>query len=529
LAGFALLAWPVCEASAGVVYEEGDILLRWDNTLKYTAAVRLSGQSPYLISRRNSDDGDRAFNPGMISNRFDLYSQLDFSKAWFGFDASAAFWYDTIYNQKNDNNSPATFNPISVPNDEFPHDVRRLHGQNAELVNAFVYVNTDVGGIPLSMRLGRHTLIWGESLFFPENGIAGGQASIDVIKELGRPTSYAKDVYMPVAQASLSLQVTDNVTLDAYYQFEWRKTRLPGVASYFSIVDDLDEGGERWFDRSGQFQVRRPDQRPPDSGQFGVAIRLSSGDVDYGLYALRFHAKDPLIYYHSGIAPGSGNPPTILDPSIVDLPAGQVGVYNLVYPQGIEIYGFSASTYVGDWNIAGEISARRNTPLPSRPLFVPVGVVADGNKNPFYAVGNTLNAQLSTITKFARTSVWDSAELNFEVAASSRLSVTKNPSMLDSSSEKYTLGARMTFEPTYFAVFPNLDLTPTIGAGFNFLGNEYSGYSQDKGSGDFEIGLTATYRVVWSASLLFSHFLGSDRNQPLADRDFISFSIQRTF
>src|SRR5215510_9540656 len=213
LAGFALVACPASEASAGVLYEEGDTLLRWDNTLKYTAAVRLSGQSPSIVSGRNSDDGDRAFNPGVISNRFDLYSQLGFSKAWFGFEASAAFWYDTIYNEKNDNNSPATFNPISVPNNEFPRDVRRLHGQTAELVNAFLYANTEIAGMPLSMRLGRHTLLWGESLFFPENGIAGGQAPFDVIKVLGRPTSYAKDVSMPVTQASLSLQVAENVTL----------------------------------------------------------------------------------------------------------------------------------------------------------------------------------------------------------------------------------------------------------------------------------------------------------------------------
>ncbi|HYM18118.1 MAG TPA: DUF1302 family protein, partial [Micropepsaceae bacterium] len=349
------------ESFAAVLYDEGDAQLRWDNTLKYTTAVRLSGQSAYLIAGRNSDDGDRAFNPGVISNRFDLYSQLDFSKAWFGFDASAAFWYDTIYNQKNDNNSPATFNPISVPHNEFPHAVRTLHGQNAELVNGFLYANTDIAGMPLSMRLGRHTLLWGESLFFPENGIAGGQAPVDEIKALGQPTSYAKDISMPVTQASLSLQVAGNITLEGYYQFEWRKTRLPGVASYFSIADDLDEGGERWFTRSGQFMLRRPDQRPPDSGQFGAAIRLSSDDVDYGLYALRFHAKDPLVYYRPGVVLGS-NPPIITDPSIVDLSTGQVGVYNLVYPQGIEIYGLSASGYLGDWNVAGEVSARRNTP-----------------------------------------------------------------------------------------------------------------------------------------------------------------------
>jgi hypothetical protein len=156
-------------------------------------------------------------------------------------------------------------------------------------------------------------------------------------------------------------------------------------------------------------------------------------------------------------------------------------------------------------------------------------VLADGNKHPLYAVGDTINAQLSTITTFSRSPVWDSATLNFEVAANDRLSVTKNLSALDASSDQASVAVRGTFEPTYFAVLPGLDLTPILGAGFNFLGNASAGYSQGKGAGDLEVGLTATYRVVWSANFTFSHFIGSDRKQPLADRDFISFSIQRTF
>jgi hypothetical protein len=41
--------------------------------------------------------------------------------------------------------------------------------------------------------------------------------------------------------------------------------------------------------------------------------------------------------------------------------------------------------------------------------------------------------------------------------------------------------------------------------------------------------MTAIYRVVWSTSIKFSHFIGNPSRQPLADRDFISFSVQRTF
>jgi hypothetical protein len=391
------------------LYSKGDVELRWDNTVTYGAAFRLGDRNPKLLADPNADDGDRNFGPGIISNRFDLFSQLDFSKGWFGFDASAAAWYDTVYQQRNDNNSAATFNAISVPHDEFTHAVRTLHGGNAELVNAFFYGNTELAGMPFSFRVGRHTLLWGESLFFPDNGIAAGQAPVDDIKVLGRPTAYAKDVFMPVAQASASLQVSPSVTIEAYYQFEWRRTRLPGAGSYFSSADYFDAGGERFIFAPGQYLFRERDLTPPSSGQYGIALRWSIGPIDYGLYALRFNAKDPQIYYRLGIAAGSGSPPIVTDPSIVDLAIGEVGTYNLVYPQGIETYGASASGYLGSTNIAAEISGRRKMPLVSLPLFVQPGQAADGNKNPLYALGDTLHAEVSTITAFARNALWDRA------------------------------------------------------------------------------------------------------------------------
>jgi hypothetical protein len=509
------------------LYSKGDVELRWDNTVTYGAAFRLGDRNPKLLADPNADDGDRNFAAGIISNRFDLFSQLDFSKGRFGFDASAAAWYDTVYQQKNDNNSAATFNPISVPHNEFPHAVRVLHGANAELVNAFFYGSTELAGMPFSFRLGRHTLLWGESIFFPDNGIAAGQAPVDEIKVLGKPNAYAKDVFMPVAQASASLQFSHGLTAEAYYQFEWRKTRQPGAGSYFSSADYFDAGGERTIFAPGQYLFRDRDLTPPNSGQYGIALRWSGGQIDYGLYALRFNAKEPQIYYRLGIVAGSGNPPTVIDPSIVDLTIGKVGTYNLVYPQGIEIYGVSASGYLGSTNIAAEISGRRNMPLTSIPLFALPGQAADGKKNPLYAIGDTIHVQVSTITKFSRSMFWDSATLSAELAANGRLSVTRNATALDGTSDKAAASFRSTFEPTYFGILSNLDLTPILGLGYN-VGNS-STDAQNRGVGDIEFGVTAVYRVVWAANITISHFLGGATRQPLADRDFISFSIQRTF
>ena len=225
----ALVLGQVSPVLATELYRNGDTELRWDNTVAYSTEFRLIGRDPRLIADRNSDDGDRNFAPGAVSNRFDLLSQLDFSQGSFGMHASAAFWYDSVYHQKNDNDSPGTFNPISVSHNEFTRDVRNLHGAQAEFVDAFFYGSTELASLPFSFRIGRHTLLWGESLFFSDNGIAAGQAPVDDTKVLGRSTAYAKDVYMPVAQVSASLQLPRGVAVEAYYQFEWRKTRLPGL------------------------------------------------------------------------------------------------------------------------------------------------------------------------------------------------------------------------------------------------------------------------------------------------------------
>jgi len=58
----------------------------------------------------------------------------------------------------------------------------RLHGRNAEMRNAFVFGKRDAGDMRWSGRLGRHSLLWGDILFFGANAIAGGMMPVDVVK-----------------------------------------------------------------------------------------------------------------------------------------------------------------------------------------------------------------------------------------------------------------------------------------------------------------------------------------------------------
>jgi hypothetical protein len=544
-------------AAAFELFSDGSTQINWDNTFKYSAAFRINDPDAALIADPNADDGNRNFRAGVISNRFDLLSELSIKTGNVGIEASAAAWYDSVYREENDNNSPATFNPVSVVYDRFTKQVRRLHGRDAELLNAFAYSTFNAGEMPVTVRVGRSTVLWGESLFFANNGVAAGMAPLDGIKASSVPGSRAKEVYMPVNQAWISFQPRPNLTVEAYYQFEWRKTRIPGAGSYFSAADVLDAGGERILLGGNLFFARGTDRSPPDTGQYGVAVRFTDANGDYGLYALRYHAKDPQIYLRlgpyigpttgasapSGIARQAGygyTPGTIgavgsttaFPPGFYglygDATTGQVGNYYLVYPRSIQLYGASYSGYVGDASFAAEISGRHNTPLVSRPLVLLPSTVVDA-AHPLYAIGDSLHAQISTVIVLPQSRWWQGATFAAEVAANRRLGISLNPTAVDPLRTRSAVSMRVAFEPQYFSVLPGLDLTVPMTLGYGIAGRSSVDPSQNSRAGDFGVGIAATYRTVWRGQINFTTFFGPIDRQPFADRDFISITVQRTF
>lgn len=541
--------FPVNGSYGGELLQKGETTIRWDNTFKYSAAFRLSDPEYALIVNPNGDNGNRSFHPGLISNRLDLLSEVDVSMGRWRAVASAAAWYDSVYLHAP---APDTWTPPSLYTapQRFAPEVRRLHGRHIELLDAFVSGTALLGDMPASVRIGRHSLVWGESLFFAGNGVAAGQNPIDTIKALGVPLSRAQEVFMPVTQVSLSVQPRPNLAVSAYYQFEWRKSRFPGAGSYFSAADFLDAGGYRLYVGRDQYLGRDRDIAAHDSGQFGVALRFTNNDADYGLYALRFHAKEPQLYIRPvstaaptaatrerpaayGVAPGVyGSPSAPLQdrvPFNFGTSTGVVGSYALVYPRGIEIYGASYSGYLGDDNVAAELSIRRRMPLASIPLVTLPGMPADGDTHAHFARGNTLHAQASAATVLPPGGMWDSAALSGEIAINHRLHIAGNADVFDRSRTRFAASARILFEPTFFAVAPGLDLSLPFGFGYDLVGRSSVDLGQNAGAGSLELGLSATYRAVWRASIALTRFIGAPDKQALSDRHFIALSVQTTF
>jgi hypothetical protein len=511
-----LLACVAASAHAASLYAGDGIELRWDNTVRYTSATRLAERNPILLAYPNSDDGDGNFAPGLISNRFDLVSVLDLSGGDFGAQATLYAWYDSVYHAHTDNETPATYNSVSVPNTRFPRATRNLEGQYADLGDTFAYGNFTAAGMPVSFRIGRQTLLWGESLFFGQNGIAAGMAPVDYIKSIGTPDGYSRDVFLPVNQLSVTVQPRTDLSLAAYYQLEGRASRLPGVGSYFSDTDVQGAGSERAFLTGGEYLVHDADQRPRGDGQFGVSLHSTQGELDLGLYALRYNAKYPVL--------------TVDYEAVIPSLSGNAGSFHSFYPTGIDAYGASFSTYVGGSTIAGEISARRNMPLVSVSpvsLYVATSLISVSEKG--YAEGDTFHAQLSSVTTLSRGTLWDSADLDMEVAANDLLAVTQNSGDLDLRRTRSAASFRGLFKPHYFQVLPNLDASLVMGLGYNFAGRSSTDYTQNSGAGDAELGISATWMSVWKADLTLTAFMGTPARQFLADRDFLSFSFERTF
>jgi hypothetical protein len=340
--------------------------IQFQNTFQYSLLGRTAPISSELDSNVNADDGDRNLAHGIVSNRVDLLSKFDISDQGFGFDTSIDSYYDSVYNQKTQNDSPDTYNAASQPADKFTTETTAIAGRNVQLRNLFAYGSSTIAGMPVTVRVGRLVNLFGESLLFAANGISYGQAPIDIERANSVPNTQAKDLFLPVGQADATVQVTQSVTLTGYYQWEWDKANFPPAGSYFSTADILDEGGQRIvafapgpFSPGGYF-YRANDQKGSNLGQFGMAVHYDPLDASYdlGFYALQYNDSEPQVY----VRPGAGAPVFVPGAAV---PSLALGTYQLVYPDHIQIYGVSGSTTVGPTNFAGEVSARTNEPLVS--------------------------------------------------------------------------------------------------------------------------------------------------------------------
>ncbi len=506
---------------------DNNLEINLDSTVEYSTFFRVNSPSATLLGYENGNDGDENFQHGNVSNEFDILPVLDLKYGAYGAHFSGEAYLNTAYLGKNQNDSPGTFNAYTTgSNRDFTSATRNINGEDARWLDAFVYGSTYFGAgdqQELTVKVGRQTLLWGQSLFFASNGIAGGQAPLDIIKAESLPNAQTQQFILPVGQAVITYQPNETLTFQAYYQFEWEHDTFQGSGSYFSngiVGDAFDQGGQRLIALSlaGQnyYLYRTKDIDPPgQNGQFGVSAQATLGNYDLGIYALRFDAKAPELY---------------TGPVVAKQVPNNVGSYTAVYPRDIQLYGASFSTTVGAANVGGEISGRRNMPLDSGAAFSPYP--GSANAGALYAVGSTVAAQASVLYVSPGIPLDPGGvSLAGEFAMNHVLSVDANKAELYPDRDNSAGAAEVVVTPTYFEVLPNTEMQFPIGITYDLFGRSKIDATMNHGTGAVSLGITATYRVTWIAGLTYKDFFGKADpiNNPNADRGYVSFNVEHTF
>ena len=505
-----------------------DLTLHWDNTVKFSLMDRLKSRSPKLATslpggtvNTNQDDGDNNFNPGIVSRRLDLFSEADLSyqRSW-GARVSGAAWYDFAYDNGTANPSPATAN--HTPASQFSHDTRSIMGRSGELLDAFAYGKFDVGQTPVTVRAGRYSLLWGESLFFGANGIAGGQAPVDVIKLSSVPNSQFKETVRPTGKVSAQAQLTSDISLGGYVGYEWEPSRLIPTGSYLSVSDFVGPGGEEVITAPHvPPYLRGNDIKPVQGGQGGVQLKMRAFDADFGIYAIRFSATAPSNIY------------------LVGNPAPSTFEY--AYQRGIRAFGLSAARAFDNWSLATEASYRSNSPMSSSSQHVTAAQGFDNLHNQAYAIGDSLHLQFSWLASLGPSFISREASFVGELAFNERIKYTHGQQYANPNADRSAAALRTIYTPTYRQVVPGLDLSPSIGASYGKGRSSAVGpaFAVNHG-GDASLGLSGVYLDRWNVALNYVHYYGpvgsnvdNQQNiqfmQSLADRDFVTLSLRTTF
>jgi hypothetical protein len=387
----AAVALAVAGSAQAIQFDlENGIKGSFDTTFSYGVSVRDQAPIRSLIgianggaSRSvNEDDGNRAYKKGdLFANVFKGTHELDFKYEGWGFFARGTYFVDFTNRNKD------TLGPIG----------KKRVGEDARMLDTFITKGFDIGPTKLRLRGGNQVISWGESTFIPNS--INSINSVDLVK-LRTPGSELKEAFLPTSSLLAQLNVTANLSAEAFVQFNHDRTKLDPRGSYWSNNDFASDDSDKVFlsfgrrnDLTGKpatnpvapttptlgpaaqqlfgvfdpaaaiWAPRSADRNPSDHGQYGVALRYLASELnntEFGFYYLNYHSRIPFL---SGT---KGTVSSVLTGTPLGAPAGQTGTadYYTEYPENIRLIGLSFNTQ-GPLGTAlqGEISYRPNQPL----------------------------------------------------------------------------------------------------------------------------------------------------------------------
>jgi len=378
-----LLAVPT-GTHAFMLYNGSGIEANLDSTLSWGMLYRTQKRDDGIVGIGNGgkaysvnyDDGNLNYDRGVVSNAVKLTSELDIKGANYG-----AFFRGTAFYDYENMERERARTPLS-------DDAEDAVGMNADLLDAYLWGDFDLGSIPVQVRVGDQVVSWGESTFIP--GSINSINPIDVSK-IRIPGAELKEALVPEGMIWTSMGVTPYISLEALYLYDWEETKIDEPGTFFSAGDFVGNGGNKLLLGYGKIPdqgnksvadtflaaPRDPTKEADSQGQFGVAMRAQVpplNDSEFGLYYLRYHNRLPVLSVRNGtqagVAAAGAAAAAMVNAGMPQLAAAaamdayfKTGGYYTEYVEDIDLYGVSFSTELFGFGWQGEVSYRPDAPI----------------------------------------------------------------------------------------------------------------------------------------------------------------------
>ena len=586
------LAIPLLMAAQaqGAEFNLGQIEGSFDSQITMGSSWRVEDQGEVITGAQgNSDDGDRNYKNG------DAFSQivkgshdLQFNYQNYGGFVRGKYWYDSALDNNaveyghtpttannGVNGAPLQFNDDTATalDDSDFDDLSKAKG--ATILDAFVYGSFEVGDMPLDVRLGRQVVSWGESTF-----IRGGVNSINPVdvNAFVRPGAEIKEGLLPVNMAFANIGLTDNLSMETFYQLEFQESVVPGCGTYFSTSDTLAPGCNTVSVAGGLTSVARSDEgveKTSDEGQFGLAFRYISealGDTEFGFYAMNIHSRAPAAVGNTqdtaalfnttfGTALAGGADAATAAQMAIGAAIGSAAEtsYAVVYPEDQIISGMSFATNVGSVALSGEVSHSKDTPVQIHGVsFISTLLGLPTSSTELTALTQEADIDIESFRLFDISQAQVTAIKFFDqVAGASRIALVGEVGYTyihgfdegdteikygrsdvygaaagDSTDDGFTTesswGYRARLVADYSDVFAGVNLKPTIAWSDDVEGYSNPGGNFQEGQQKLGVSVQATYLQTYNASISYTQYMGGDYSV-VNDRDFASMSIGMQF
>lgn len=382
-----LLAGP----ASAITFNIGEVEGSFDSSLSVGASWSTAKPDKRFIGNANGgtgftqtgDDGRLNFQRGKtFSQIFKGLHDLELRYKDTGVFLRGKYWYD------------AELQDGSRPHKDISNKGRKegAKTRGVELLDAFVYHNYAIADQPGTVRLGKQVVSWGESTFIMNSINSINPIDVSAFR---RPGAELKEGLIPVNMFFVSQNLTDQLSMEAFYQLSWKQTVVDNCGTFFSGADvaadgcndnyhilngdltnkllaGIDAGALAGatvppgfpgaglpfpsmeslginYTKEGLMIPRGRDNKAKDDGQWGTAFRWLGDNTEYGAYFMNYHSRTPFLSMQN-----AAMSPTFITQmqQAGAAAAAQAVISGLVSPAGAAQYGAlgGAAMLVGNGN-----------------------------------------------------------------------------------------------------------------------------------------------------------------------------------